>query len=103
MEGIKYDDGKLRWDIVPWRELEEVVSVITHGAKKYSPDNWKHVTEERYKAAAMRHLCAYFKGEDIDESGHHHLAHAICSCLFALWHANNKTEKFIEKEFSAIE
>ena len=39
--GIKYDSGKLRWTLLPFRELEEVVKVLEKGAVKYDFDNWK--------------------------------------------------------------
>jgi hypothetical protein len=91
--GIKFDDGpeKLRWDLLPWEEVEQVVKVLTLGASKYADHNWKFVPENRsrYFAAAMRHLVAWFKGEKLDkESGLNHLAHALCCVLFLLWKDN---------------
>jgi len=85
--GIKYDDQKLRYDLVSWVALDEVVRVLGHGAKKYGDDNWRIVKrmEDRYPAAAIRHISAYLQGvERDDESGLHHLAHAICSLMFVL-------------------
>jgi len=86
-EGKKYDQGKMRYDLVPFRGLDDVVRVLTYGADKYGPDNWREVkrAEERYPAAALRHLSAYLQGESDDpESGLPHLAHAVCSLLFVL-------------------
>jgi hypothetical protein len=86
--GRKDDSEKTRWDLLPWGPLSEVVDVLTYGAKKYAPDNWKHVPnpKSRYFAAALRHLVAWQEGQALDpESGKHHLAHAICCLLFALW------------------
>lgn len=82
--GRKDDTDKLRWDLLP-ESLEDVVKVLTFGAKKYSPDGWKQVPEAqpRYFAATMRHLWAWRRGEDLDpESGLPHLAHAACCVLF---------------------
>ena len=95
--GIKFDDipGKLRWDLLPYREVGQVVDILTYGAEKYADDNWKFVSdkEKRYFAAAMRHLVAWKEGERNDkESGKPHLAHAICCLLFLLW-ANNENNK----------
>lgn len=85
-EPTKYDEGKLRWDLVPWRQLEKVVKVIDHGATKYAPDNWKGLGADRWFAAALRHLTAWKEGEKGDEdSGLDHLAHAACSILFLMW------------------
>jgi len=67
--------------------LEEMVKVLTYGAKKYSVDNWKLVPdlENRYFDAAQRHIWAFRRGETHDpESGLHHLAHAMCSLMFIL-------------------
>lgn len=86
--GAKHDLGKLRFDLVPIEEFEEIVRVITYGAEKYAPDNWQKVEKapERYFAALMRHLIAYRKGETRDpESRLRHLAHVGCNVLFLLW------------------
>ena len=84
--GIKFDKDKQRWDLLPTIAVAEVVGVLTYGARKYAPDNWRHVAgwKWRYYGAAMRHLVAWWLGEMIDpESGKHHLAHAVCCLLFA--------------------
>lgn len=86
--GTKKDAGKLRWGLVPWAALREIVAVLTHGAKKYAPDNWKHVpgARDRYFDAMMRHVDAWWGGDPIDDEwGCHHLAHAGCCLLFLLW------------------
>jgi hypothetical protein len=87
LQGIKYDQDKDRWDLVPWTEFKEVVKVLTYGANKYKPDNWKNVEnpQDRYFAACQRHLIAWKEGEFKDESTFHHLAHAICCLLFLMW------------------
>lgn len=86
-KGIKFDQGKLLWNLVPWKEMEGVVRVLMGGAKKYSPDNWKYVDPERYKDAILRHVIAYLGGEIIDpDSGEHHMSHVICNALFIAWH-----------------
>ncbi len=92
-EGKKFDNGKLRWDLVPYEAVEEVVKVLTFGADKYGDYNWQKVEpfQDRYFAALMRHLVAWKKGEDIDpESGVHHLSHAACNCVFLLWNIKTK-------------
>jgi hypothetical protein len=85
--GLKYDDGKLRWDLLPWEPIEEIVKVLTYGAKKYKENSWQHVDrfEDRYFAALMRHLVAWRNGEVYDkESGILHLSHAACNIMFLL-------------------
>lgn len=86
--GVKYDSDKPRWSLLPFKALQEVVEVLTFGAKKYAADNWKHVpqAQERYIDAAYRHLADWNSGEKKDpETGKSHLAHAICCLLFLLW------------------
>lgn len=83
--GVKYDNGKPQWSLLPFRALTQVVEVLTYGAKKYAPDNWKKVPDarRRYIDAGFRHLTAYTTGETNDpETGKHHLAHAICCLLY---------------------
>lgn len=85
--GQKHDQGKNRLDLIPPLAEEEIGWVLTHGAEKYGPKNWRMVenAEERYHGAARRHINAYARGEDSDyDSGLHHLAHAIVSLMFVL-------------------
>lgn len=85
--GQKFDSAKARYDLLPFAALESVVDVLTYGAKKYAPDQWRDVPEarRRYFAAALRHLVAWWGGERLDkESGLHHLAHATCCVMFLL-------------------
>jgi hypothetical protein len=87
VEGVKHDSGKPMPRLLPPSALLAIARVLTFGAKKYSPDNWKHVpgAKERYLDALWRHLLAYNSGEEIDpESGESHLAHIGCCVLFLL-------------------
>lgn len=67
--GHKDDEGKLRYDLMDVDFEEEMAKVLTEGAKKYAPNNWKNVEDakERYYAALRRHTAAYRKGELINE------------------------------------
>lgn len=85
--GLKFDGGKLDWDLVPFESVEEIIKVLMVGAKKYKRDNWQLVEDGdvRYFNAAMRHITAWKRGEEFDlESGLPHLAHAGCCILFLL-------------------
>ena len=76
----KLDVDKDRWDLLPTRALREVVRVFAFGAKKYSDHGWKTVpgARERYYAALLRHVTAWFEGERIDsETGLPHLAQTV--------------------------
>lgn len=86
-DGVKYDNGKKAWGLVPFKSVEVIIDALMYGAKKYAPDNWKKVpdAENRYFDALMRHATAYKNGETHDpESGVHHLGCAGASLLFLI-------------------
>lgn len=87
--GRKFDGGKLQYGLVPPNALEAMVEILTFGAEKYEPDNWKRVPDakRRYFDALQRHLWAWKKGEQCDqETGKNHLAHALCCLMFLYEH-----------------
>ena len=45
--GRKFDGGKLQYGLVPPLALKEMVKVLTFGAEKYEPDNWKYVPDSK--------------------------------------------------------
>ena len=86
-KGKKYDSDKPHLYLLPPKTLYEVGKVLTFGAEKYDPHNWRKVDDlqNRYSSAAMRHILAHIDGEDLDEeTGLSHLAHAICCLMFKL-------------------
>lgn len=90
-ESIKNDfkDDKLRWDLLPMEEIEDIVRVYHAGAKKYGPNNWQNLDNgfERYRAAAARHLMEYLKGERVDaDTGCLHLAQYAWNAIAMLWY-----------------
>ena len=96
MAGEKFDNEKIRMDLLPFESLEEIADVLTFGAKKYSDNNWKLVEDpiRRYESAMLRHISAYKKGEMKDpESGKSHLAHAGCCLLFLIHSTALRTAK----------
>lgn len=74
-----------RHDLIPPRALDEVVKVYTYGTIKYDDNNWrKGMKWGKLYGALERHATKWRWGEIYDdESGLHHLAHAIWQC-FAL-------------------
>lgn len=94
-------DNKPMWELLPLSDLEDVVKVYTFGAKKYAPNSWRNLPDgmERYKAALLRHLVAFDKGEEFDEESQlPALAHMAWNAIamLAIWHDKMKTMK--EKE-----
>lgn len=67
-----------QFSLLPWPALGEIAKVYAFGAEKYDRDNWRkgydwHLSMD----AIIRHLAAFWAGEDLDpESGLPHLAHA---------------------------
>ena len=87
MTGIKHDDGKLPYHLLPWDAIRDVVRVLKFGASKYGDRNWERGMDySRLFSAAQRHLTTWFQErEDNDgETGISHLAHAGCCVLFLL-------------------
>lgn len=85
-DGLKFDDGKLRYDLLPPDALHELARIYTIGAQKYSPRSWEQgISYCRIFAALMRHCWAYFRGEENDpDDGLHHMAHAAWNCMTLL-------------------
>ena len=93
-EGKKNDkkDDKTRWELMPLNCLEDIARVFTEGAKKYGDNTWQNLENgyQRYKAALLRHLCEFEKGNEIDsETGCHHLAHMCWNSLAMLYYAKH--------------
>jgi hypothetical protein len=85
--GRKFDGFKPDYSLLPFDAIEPVVDVLTYGANKYERDNWRRVrnADQRYIAAALRHISAYQQGEELDqETLMPHVAHAVCCLLFIL-------------------
>lgn len=98
----KFDQGKLRFSLVPAEGLEAVARVLEFGAVKYAAHSWRHVPDgpARYFEAIGRHFQHVVKeihtlaDEDTgavplsaysvrdEESGLPALAHLACDALF---------------------
>jgi len=80
----RFSAGKIRHDLIaPWA-LNEVAKVYTYGCQKYDDDNWWKGLKWKKDVfgCILRHVWKWFRGEKCDEeSGVHHLAHAVWNCL----------------------
>lgn len=83
-QGLRYNDGKLRYDLVPEYAQKKYVEVLTLGSKKYRPRNWEAGMSWSTVIASMkRHIAAFERGEDFDpETGLPHTAHIMCNAAF---------------------
>lgn len=86
-KATKHDNGKPDLSQVSYELVSEVAKVRMFGEKKYARDNWKQGFKvTRSCAAALRHIFQFLSGETYDsESGHLHLAHAVCSLEHAIY------------------
>lgn len=84
-EGVKADEGKPNWALLPVGPLRELVEVIDVGAKKYAPRDWeKGMPFSRMYSAMQRHAWAWWDGEVFDrEDGRSHLI-KVAFCAFAM-------------------
>jgi hypothetical protein len=99
MTGMKFDKGKLLYDLITPEFLEGLAAVLTHGAEKYEPNNWQFVENgvSRYRNALYRHLEAIRKGEYIDpDSGLPHYYHCAANLMFLSY--IDKAEPAIQKD-----
>jgi uncharacterized HAD superfamily protein len=83
-KGQRFDQDKLRTDLVhPWAH-EQMIRILTAGSKKYAPRNWElGMAWSKVIASLKRHLSAIEKGEDYDsETGELHAAHLACNAHF---------------------
>ncbi len=74
---------KVPLHLVPVAGLIHEALAMKDGAAKYGPHNWREheVLSTIYVAAAMRHIMAWFDGEELAEDSRvHHLGHAK-ACL----------------------
>lgn len=81
--GVKFDQGKLRIDLLPWASLIAVSRVFTYGCGKYGDRNWeKGISFSRLIGACLRHLLLWLCGQEKDkETGYPHVFHFATNAL----------------------
>lgn len=87
----RFNKGKLRWGLVDFEAVGEMVKVLEAGAIKYGPDNWKKgLNREEILESIQRHLISTFEKEEVDqELGTYHIANIMANCMFYLYHHRN--------------
>lgn len=89
--GSQRDDqeGKGRYDLLPWYSIHRVAMRMEFGAKKYGDDNWKKGQPlDQYLNSAIRHIAKWYCAEDTED----HMAAAAWNILAFMW-----TQKEIEE------
>lgn len=85
MRATKFNEGKLRWSLLPIIALRAVIKSLMLGADKYGDFNWLEGRPySEYYDAALRHITAWWTGENKDEDGQLHLAAGVVNLLFLL-------------------
>ena len=94
IKGLRFNEKKPRWGLVPQSALVPMVRVLEYGTKKYAPWNWtKGLSITETCESLKRHLDSFMEGEDYDrESKIHHIGHIQCNALFISWYIMNKPE-----------
>lgn len=100
--GVKFDQQKLRTDLVPPQAMKALAEVYTHGAIKYADNNWmRGMDYSRPYGAMMRHMLSWYEGQDIDpDSGLSHLYHAMwCVATLIYFSQDPKYHQFDNRVF----
>ena len=95
----KFDSGKPCFSLIEPNFALELAKVLTMGAEKYGPEDWKTTdnAHRRYLDALHRHLNAFERGQwDDPESGRPHLAHVAANTMFLHWIACNPKNDSVE-------
>src|SRR5947209_7166805 len=90
--GASRRDLKPRFDLIPFEFLEPVASVLTSGAVKYGPYNWKRGQKDFFLDAwnhAFVHLEKFKEGDASED----HLAHLACNVAFLIWAVKKRSEE----------
>ncbi len=84
--------GKTIWSLLSFPVLRGMAEVMAAGLyrgtdQEREPDDWKKGADwSLYHDALLRHVTAWWEGEDKDKTtGKHHLLHAMCCCMILVW------------------
>jgi hypothetical protein len=82
-EGMRFNDNKMRFDLIPLEWEVELARVLTIGAAKYTEDNWlKGMPWKKIYSSMVRHANKFRSGMSLDqETRCHHLAMVAWNAL----------------------
>ena len=93
----KFDSNKTRVDLLPVQPMLDIADVFGYGALKYFANSYREgetVAWSRTYGSIMRHLMAFWSGQDVDpESGKSHLAHAGTQLMILMEHVHHNKDK----------
>lgn len=81
--GLRFNEGKTNYELIPVNSLEKAADIFYFGSKKYGKNNWeKGMKWTTVISSLERHLQSIKKGEDYDkESNKLHISHLICNAM----------------------
>ena len=82
-KGLRFNEGKLRYDLFEPHAMKELAKIFTAGSLKYAPRNWENgMSWTSVLASLERHKEAFKNGEDYDkETDCLHIAHVAWNAL----------------------
>jgi len=107
-EGLRFNEGKLKWSLVSWKALEPMVRVLMFGAEKYDDHNWKKGLKYTEVCESLqRHLNAFSEGADNDEESKiSHVGHIMCNAMFLSYmylFKKDMDDRYIDTNFKKLE
>lgn len=93
-EGLRYNEGKPRYDLLDPDALEGIARVLEFGARKYAAHNWRNGLKfSDTIRSLLSHAFAILRGETHDkESGLPHIDHLGCNWMFLSWHFKHRPD-----------
>lgn len=94
-EGLRYDTGKPRMDLIPPEAVFALADALRVGAEKYAERNWELGMDwSRVFGSLMRHAWKFWRGEDIDEeTGVPHVDLIMINAVFLCTYYRRKIGK----------
>ncbi len=82
--GLRFNEGKLRLELLDPIALEGMTKVLEYGSRKYSDNNWKKgMSWQSVLGCLLRHTFKFMAGEDLDpETKLPHVDHILCNAMF---------------------
>lgn len=94
-KGLRFNSGKPKLHRVPYELMKGAAEGFEYGAGKYPDWNWtKPIEFSSPFNSLLRHLWAWWWGEDFDkESGVHHLKLAAANISMLLYHLEHNSDQ----------